>query len=251
MPIYGASGRPTTESPLHSGASMIGALANRPLYVLAVRHGHVVDGDHRLWGRTHGIGLTDQGIEEALALSAAMSRIPLDAIYSSPRDRSWQTAHVIAQHHRVPVTAITAFDEMDCGAWTGKRFEELQEDPQWRAYNDSRETATVPEGESAPMLRRRVTRGLTLIEQAHLGGTVLIVTHVEVIRAIVLDALGWSADLWASVRVDPASTSSVVRREGATAVHAINLSTRALRFWTAPPQQRLRVRNQHPLPRAY
>ncbi len=230
---------------------MIRALANRPLHVLVARHGHVVDGDHRLWGRSHGIGLSDQGMEEALALSTAMSRIPLEAIYSSPRDRTWQTAHIIAQHHRVPVTAITAFDEVDCGTWTGKRFDELQQDPQWRAYNDRRESAVVPGGESAAMLRGRVTRGLSAIEHAHLGGTVLIVTHAEVIRAMVLDALGWSADLWASVRVDPASTSSIVRRQGKNAVRAINLSARALRLWTAPPQQRLRVRTQYPLPRAY
>jgi broad specificity phosphatase PhoE len=195
--------------------------------------------------------LSDQGTTEALALSLAMSRMPFEAIYSSPRDRTWQTAHIIAQHHRVAVTAITAFDEMDCGEWTGKPFAQLQEDPRWRAYNSSRESAPVPGGESSPALRSRVIRGLTAIDHAHLGGTVLVITHAEVIRAIVLDALGWSADLWAAVQIDPASTTIVVRHDDVSTVCATNLSARALRLWTAQPPRKVLVRHQHPLPRSY
>src|SRR4051794_3263216 len=92
-----------------------------------------------LAGRMEGIRLGPAGKAQAERLAHRMQREEINAIYSSPRERTRQTAAAIAQACNLdePETA-EALDEIDFGTWSGQTFETLDADPAWRRWNSTR-----------------------------------------------------------------------------------------------------------------
>ena len=72
--------------------------------VLLIRHGeneYVKKG--RLAGRKPGVHLNDKGRAQAEALAEALKNMPLKAVYSSPLDRTMETAAPLAEIHKLAV----------------------------------------------------------------------------------------------------------------------------------------------------
>ena len=67
------------------------------LYLM--RHGHVRNPTHILYGRLPGFFLSEQGIEQARAAARWLADKPIRAIYSSPMERARQTAEIVASRH--------------------------------------------------------------------------------------------------------------------------------------------------------
>lgn len=173
--------------------------------LLLVRHGHVDDMDRRLLGRLPGVGLNTDGWTAAHRMTGTLAGIGIDELVSSPQPRALETAMAIACRTGLAITVSHAFDEMAFGAWSGQTFEALARDPAWRRYQTDREHTRAPGGESARELQRRACRGAHAIASMSPGRSVAIVTHAEVIRALVLQAMGLSLDAWALVSIPPAS----------------------------------------------
>src|SRR5215813_4735926 len=70
--------------------------------VLLVRHGLTSSTGKALTGWLPGISLDDRGQAQAAALAARLARVPLAAIVSSPLERCFQTASIIAAGHGAP-----------------------------------------------------------------------------------------------------------------------------------------------------
>lgn len=107
--------------------------------------------------------------------------LELDAVHSSPRTRTMQTAVPIAKLHNGVIAISDALDEVDFGSWTGGSFEALRQDPGWQEWNANREHARVPGGEAMEDVRLRI---VSFIEGlARTGGAHVCVTHGDVIRS--------------------------------------------------------------------
>jgi probable phosphoglycerate mutase len=61
--------------------------------------------------------------------------------------------------------------------------------------------AAVPGGESMRQVQQRTVNALAELQHAHRCGTVVVVTHGDVIRAALLYALGMPLDLYARIEV--------------------------------------------------
>jgi broad specificity phosphatase PhoE len=190
--------------------------------VLLVRHAHTTAVGLYLAGRAAGVALSDAGRSQRTLLADAMSHLPMAAVYSSPLERALQTAMPLAERRGLRVRIREDLTEVDFGAWTGKRFTELAQLPEWRAYNTHRATAPVPGGEDASALTARVTSALESIRIAHAGACVAVVTHAEVIRAALLSYLRLSLDRFHQFEIEPASVTSIVLSMGGARVVTIN-----------------------------
>ena len=203
------------------------------LDLLLIRHGSVPEGDRRLWGRATAIPLDHRGAQQASALARALQLAPLSAVYTSPRDRAWQTATAIAAGRGLGVSVARAFDELDFGDWTGQTLAALDQDSGWRAFNEARHSAVIPRGEELIAFAARIRNGIGAVERRHQRGVVAIVTHAEVIRSTLLDVLDWSVDHWSRLPVEP-GTVSIMRSSGAgRRVLAVNLTPDALQVWSS------------------
>ena len=106
--------------------------------------------------------------------------------------------------------------ECDYGSWTGRELKTLAKEPMWRTVQAHPSAAVFPDGESMADMSARavaaVRRWDARVEAEHGPDAVWVaVSHGDVIKAILADALG--------IHLDPSSASS---------------STRILRWWATP-----------------
>jgi probable phosphoglycerate mutase len=178
--------------------------------VLLVRHGaHDLLG-HTMAGRMAGVALNRQGQAQAQAIARRLAGEPLVAIHSSPSGRARETAAPLADAADLPVAIDEAFDEIDIGRWTGLGFAALDGDPDWIRWNERRGLAHCPGGESFAEVQARAARGLARIGERHPDAAVAIVSHADVIKAMLMHFLGLPLDFHGRFDVDPGSISTAV-----------------------------------------
>jgi probable phosphoglycerate mutase len=165
----------------------------------------------RLTGRLPGVHLTAEGRAQAARLPARLERHTdrLAALYTSPLERTRETAEAIAEAFGVTAQPCDALVEPDFGEWTGWSFEDLDRDPAWRLFNTHRSRARVPGGESAPAVQVRIVSAIDEIASRHPDGALAVVSHADVIRAALLGWLGVPLDFHHRLVIEPASISAV------------------------------------------
>jgi len=169
------------------------------------------------------VSLSATGLAEAETVAAALAKAGLAAVVSSPRERALQTAGPIAARSGLEVIADPSLDELDLGEWTGARFGSLHDDPRWRAFNLFRGSTPVPGGEDMLAVQARAVALLLRLRAAHPGGAVAVVSHADVIKAVLVHFLGMPLDLMRRLEVAPASRSVVTLYPEDAIVQAVNL----------------------------
>ena len=198
-----------------------------PLVIL-VRHGRTpANAQGILAGWTPGVHLDDQGVAQAEAAAERLRPLSLSTIVSSPLERTVQTAEAIdRRQRRAPGIALDdRLGECRYGEWTNRPLAELAKSPLWRTVQERPSAVTFPEGESLPQMQ---ARALAAVHEwnARLGdrATYAIVSHGDVIKAILADALGTHLDQFQRIVVDPASISVV--RYGVRGVQVLHVNDR-------------------------
>lgn len=175
-----------------------------------VRHAACDGIGEKLWGRTAGVCLNEEGKRQAYQLGERFENVPLDAIYSSPLERALETAEAIARSARLEIKQLAAFDEIDFGDWTGKSFDDLSGDQRWQRFNSQRSVANVPGGESFLDVQARVVAELNRLSEQHAGARVAVISHADVIKAAVGYVAGTPIDLLQRIEISPCSVSIIV-----------------------------------------
>jgi probable phosphoglycerate mutase len=176
--------------------------------ILLIRHAAHSHLGNILSGRTPDIALSQQGRSQASALAERLGTIRLDALHTSPVQRARETAAAIAAVHGGLVPRLTpALDELDFGDWAGRAFVELDGDPRWATWNETRSSAVAPNGESMAEAQARAWSHVEDTARAHAGQTVAMVSHCDVIRAVVARVLDLSLDHYGRFDVDTASVT--------------------------------------------
>lgn len=198
---------------------------------LLIRHAEHGLLDRVLAGRMPDVSLSDAGRtqSERLAVRVLGEFAPLAAVYHGPLERARQTAGPLAERCGLPVRVAPELEEVNFGEWTGRTFTDLARDERWHAWNRHRATAGTPGGETIAAVRARVATGFTRWESAYRGGTVALVSHCEILRVALLDALGMNHDDFWRLEISPASLSVLtVDGDGVQRVLRVN-DTTALR----------------------
>ena len=210
--------------------------------MILVRHGRTTANTSGvLAGRTRGVRLDETGVGQAQKTAERLAVVPLVAVVTSPLERCRQTARAILKAQEgSPVTATErGITECDYGAWQGRPLKELAKDPLWKVVQTQPSAAAFPDGESMAAMQARSVNAVRRLdaqfEAEHGPGAVWVaVSHGDIIKSVLADALGMHLDLFQRLQVDPASVS-IVRYTGtrpyvlATNTHAGDLS------WLKPP----------------
>jgi probable phosphoglycerate mutase len=168
----------------------------------------------RLNGRLPGVGLSEKGRAEAATQAGRLTGEKVEAIYSSPLQRTRETAEIVAERLGLPIHYREDVIEIDYGEWTGLTFDQIRQDERWQMWSRSRSIAAVPGGESWRQVHERVVGALFDLRQTHPEGSVVIVSHGDVIRAAMLFALGMPLDFYSRIEIAFASLSTI-RLDGA------------------------------------
>ncbi|HEX6284190.1 MAG TPA: histidine phosphatase family protein [Pyrinomonadaceae bacterium] len=187
-----------------------------------VRHGACAGLGEKLWGRTAGICLNDEGKAQAQQLAERFKGIALKAIYSSPIERAVETAESIARIAQLEVKQTGAFNEINFGDWAGKSFDELAGDEHWQRFNRQRSLTNVPGGELFLEVQARVVTELERLSQQHNNAHVAIVSHADVIKAAVGYVAGTPIDMLHRFEISPSSVTVIATDTNGPRLLAVN-----------------------------
>lgn len=192
--------------------------------VLLVRHGRTTaNASGILAGWTPGVDLDEHGVSQVRTLGERLRDVPIAAVVTSPLERTRSTTQLLLHGRDVPVHTDVRVAEVQYGDWTGKALKDLAQDPLWKVVQQNPSAMVFPAGES--MLAMSM-RGVSAIHDwnAKLGpdATYVVVSHGDVIKAILADALGLHLDQFQRINVDPASLSVIRYNESRAFVERVN-----------------------------
>jgi broad specificity phosphatase PhoE len=180
-------------------------MAGTPVRVLLVRHGETVSNVEGRWQGQTDSPLTERGLAQARELARALADEPLAAIYSSDLGRAFDTARAVAaQHAHLEVIAEPRLRELHVGRWTGRLGAEIREsDPELMTlWRDQPADLVIPEGETLAEAQARALACLGERLPAHVGESVLVVTHGALTQCVLVAGMGGTvADLWLKERI--------------------------------------------------
>lgn len=183
--------------------------------VLLVRHGRsTANVAGILSGRAAGVDLDDVGRGQAARAAERIAEVPLVALVSSPLARCRQTARFIAEQHTLATQVDPGITECDYGQWQGRPLRELAKEPLWSTVQTQPSAVTFPGGESLAAMQDRsvaaIRRHDAVLEAEHGAAAVWVaVTHGDIIKSVLADALGMHLDLFQRITVNPGSVSIV------------------------------------------
>jgi probable phosphoglycerate mutase len=187
-----------------------------------VRHGAYGLIDHGLGGREPH-SLSHEGLAQAGRVADALSARPIAALLSSPVQRARETAAVLGARLELTVEIEPDFAEIEFGDWTGASFESLGEVPAWKAWNRFRSMAPVPGGETMLAVQARALAGVQRLAASFPDGEVVVVSHGDVIKAMLAHFLGSPLDLLRRIDIAPCSISRIALYDQDAKVLGVNL----------------------------
>jgi len=204
--------------------------AARPTTVVLVRHGQTDTTGKVLPGRAAGLNLSDDGRKQAeRAAELILEGPPIAAVYTSPLERTRQTAAPIAAALGQKAIVDKGLLECDFGEWTGEKLSTLMKKPEWTTVQRSPSTFRFPGGESFTEMQHRIVSTLDRLRAAHPGGTVVSVSHADPIKAAVANAIGTHLDLFQRIVISPCSLSVVSWTCFGPVVLSVNTTGRQLK----------------------
>lgn len=181
--------------------------------VLLVRHGRTTaNSSGTLAGWTPGVTLDAHGKRQVDALATRLSDVPLAAVVTSPLERCRQTAAALLAGRDQTGVVDDDFGEVRYGDWTGQPLKSLSRTALWKVVQQHASAAVFPgaDGEGMAAMQARAV-GAVRRWNAEFGDKAVycVVSHGDVIKSLIADALGLHLDLFQRIVVDPASVSVI------------------------------------------
>ena len=191
--------------------------------VILVRHGQTPTTGKTLPGRAPGLHLSDTGRSQARAVADRIREISrVDAIYSSPLERTRETAAPIAKVLGLRTRMDRGLVECDFGDWTGAELSKLMKLPEWSTVQKSPSVFRFPHGESFVEMQTRMVSAIEKLCALHRGETIVCVSHADPIKAALAHALGTHIDLFQRIVVSTCSVSVLHYTSAGPIVLAVN-----------------------------
>lgn len=148
-----------------------------------VRHGLVHNPDQVYYGRLPDFHIGDKGLAQAQAAAKILSRKPISAVFSSPMERTIETAEAILKAFDGLQLQITKQLIEVHSPFDGQALNTIAE-RKWDIYTD-----TPPPYEQPADLLCRLKNFVKTVRKEYLGKEVIAVTHGDVIVFMTLFAM--------------------------------------------------------------
>ena len=175
--------------------------------IVLIRHAHsTANAAGVLSGQLAGVHLSKSGQEQAERLAERLGKLTISQIQVSPMDRCSETLAPWLTKYGKSIKVITDQNliEVDYGKWSGKKLATLSRVKLWRKVQSQPSAVTFPEGEGLAQMQVRAMKSVHDFFASDLDLTIM-VSHGDVIKAIVASSLGMHLDDFQRIVIDPAS----------------------------------------------
>lgn len=191
------------------------------MLLYCVRHGEARSNvEHYFPDETDPPTLTDRGVSQAQEVADRLRGLGIQAIYASPILRTRLTAEKISITLGIPYKVDVRLREIGLGTLAGKPYPEVRSrDPEWyHEYFDESNRYGLEKFSEV------VTRTSEAVTDAFKSGfkSVVFVSHVEPIRAIIAAAVGNIGEWVRRVRISNTSITVISVTNGQSRLLAVN-----------------------------
>jgi probable phosphomutase (TIGR03848 family) len=174
---------------------------------LLIRHGaNDYTRTHRLAGWTPDVHLNDHGQAQAQAIGERLAKTRIDALYSSPLDRTVETAQaIVARQPHLTLHTLDTLGEVHYGEWQGQFLGVLATRKLWHTVQHAPSRMKFPGGETMRGAQQRMVDAIELLREKHPHQTIAIVSHSDMIKLVVAHYLGLHIDLFQRIEISTAS----------------------------------------------
>lgn len=184
-----------------------------------VRHGEVINpgGDRAVYYGCMDVPLSPLGEDEAVAAAQYLQQFNLQYVACSPLSRAIFGATKVMELQNPELSSsslddlivLEGFTEMDRGAWCGLTLEEIGRDLMAR-FDACDETVTPEGAESYPQLKARVLAARDqLLDKIHPGRAAAVVSHLQVTRSMLSDAIRMPIEEMSKLKIATASITCI------------------------------------------
>ena len=177
--------------------------------ILLVRHAPTPVTGTRLTGRQPGYSLGPEGEAAAQATAEALRNVKIKELYSSPIERTMETAAIIGEPHGLEPMVEAGVIEMDFGRWEGRTLKSLRRTALWATVQRTPSRMRFPEGESFGEAQQRAVDAVERIAASVGKGTAAVVSHSDVIKLVVSYYLGQPLDSFQRMMISTASVTDL------------------------------------------
>ena len=180
--------------------------------ILLVRHGeNDYVKEHRLPGRIPGIHLNKKGRKQARRVAKFLKTAPLKSVYSSPLERTMETARPIGKAHGLKVIPREGLIETDVGEWQGKKIKKLRKLKAWQQVQLNPSRFQFPAGERIVECQNRFVQEIEHLAGIHEPQDMIVcVSHADPIKLAVAYYLGLPLDMYQRLNISPASITPLL-----------------------------------------
>ena len=156
--------------------------------LLMIRHGQTPSNLKKIYAGKSSERLTKRGEFQAKEVSKKLKSYVVHAVYSSPVQRAIQTAKIICRIIEKDLLIEDAFKEMELGLWEGLSEKDIARlyPKELMLWKHKPAELKLHGRETLGDLLKRVLEGVYKIHQAEGDQDIVVVTHVAIIRVLLL-----------------------------------------------------------------
>lgn len=193
--------------------------------VFLVRHGDTRQTDEGVLYTDPEAKLTEKGRAQIRAIASWLGDEGIDALFSSSSKRVLSSAEIIGAQLKVNITPVDAFNAWRVGEWEGRTYLDVKKtEPQvYQSWVADPVRNAPPGGEAILDVSKRATEAVRQVIGANEGKRLVVVSHAEVIRALLVDALGMPLENYWRISVPTGSITKVDYSANFATAHFISL----------------------------
>jgi broad specificity phosphatase PhoE len=158
--------------------------------LVLIRHGEIDSNVAKIYSGRSSEPLNENGRVQAQVAAERLQGLDIDVLLTSPLRRAMETSTIIGEKISCTPIISEAFTELGMGPWEGlSELEVAKRYPiEFGIWNTAPADLSIPGRETLEELQKRALSGLVDVGRSHNGGFTAIVSHVAVIRVLVLHA---------------------------------------------------------------
>jgi len=171
--------------------------------IYIIRHGLTESNKKKIYAGWNDECLCEEGVVTLFEIGRKLKEFKIQRIFSSPIWRALQSAEVINSFLNNRIEIEKNLKEMKMGRWEGLSENEVAErfPSEWKIWNSRPSELKIDGRETLEELKIRVLNGIRRISDDLDSSRILAVTHVAIIRVLMIYYNNWALDDYRKIEV--------------------------------------------------
>ena len=161
-------------------------------HLILIRHGEIDSNVAKVYSGRSSEPLNSRGLLQAEKAAEAIGQLQVATLLTSPLKRAFETAMILGRKLNLDPLVSEYFNELRMGPWEGLSEAEVEAryPVEFKVWNSRPAELHLDGRETLEELRVRTIEGVLDARDRHGDAPIAIVTHVAVIRILMLQAQG-------------------------------------------------------------